>query len=121
MEYYQLYPHEPRKTIEELPVPFSDDSGFLVCASTLNGSDFVNLQKVLLKEVRSDWPPSWNGVVDQFCFLSIVEKWSSIELVLAVSDETPLQPILDLIEVLSAIDRFHEHLSVRLSVWTKYG
>ena len=118
MERQDLYPAGARETIDQLPAAYSNQDGFLIHADAHTASDFEDLQKTLLSKVQSDWPPSWNAVVDQYCLLDIVQEWSNIELLIGVSKDTPLLPLLDLIAVFSAIDRHHKHLTVRLSAWT---
>lgn len=119
MEYYQIYPYKNRTIVDEIPAPFSNKISFLIRADVASASDFVGLQQELLLNIDSDWPPSWNGVIDQYCFSEAVEAMSSITIILAVSKKTPLLQILELTEALSAIDQHHKHLSVTLSVWIK--
>lgn len=99
-----------------MPVSYFDDSGFLIHFDARQNPELQELQLDLLKAVGSEWPPSWNAVVDQFCLIDVVERWENVQLLLFISDDTPIKPILDLLTVLAAIDEHHPHLSVQMSV-----
>lgn len=118
MKLQHILPAGGLETVSALPAPYRGPDGFLLRADVYSEADFEALLSGLLEEAESEWPASWNGVIDQFCDEELGERWTKIELVLGVSDATPFLYFLNLLTVLTTIAEYHPHWTVKLSVWT---
>jgi hypothetical protein len=119
IRYQKIYPDHDSGIIASIP-DFNADAAHRDILIHLSSDAEVELmQSAFLKEIDSEWYPSWNGVIDQFCMAEQISDWKAMRVLLTVDSESSLVALCDLLIVIKSIDDHHKGLEIEIALIRK--